>query len=140
MADDGMADCATKTERETEDDCTVISKESSLGIEAPTDKRKRARCFSPEKKGNGDRRIWRASMYNTKCNRDWTKQFPCIIADDASQHHFRCTVRMRTISCAHQGLTDVSRHCEIGTHKKSYRIPLGFLQLTSSMKRYYVQK
>ena len=130
-----MADCATKTERETEDDCTVISKESSLGIEAPTDKRKRARCFSPERKGNGDRRIWRASMYNTKFNRDWTKQFPCIIADDASQHHFRCTVRMRMISCAHQGLTDASRHCESGTHKRSYKIPLGFLQLTSSMKR-----
>ena len=31
MADDDMADCATETERETEDDCTVISKESSLG-------------------------------------------------------------------------------------------------------------
>ena len=62
-----MADCATaETERETEDDCTVISKESSLGIEAPTEKRKRARCFSPERKGSGDRRIWGASMYKTR--------------------------------------------------------------------------
>ena len=60
-------------------------------------------------------------MYKTKFNRDWSKQFPCIIADDASQHHFRCTVCMRTISCGYQGLTDVSRHCESDTHKRSYK-------------------
>ena len=43
MADDDMADCATETERETEDDCTVISKEptatwdplrSKIGLDA----------------------------------------------------------------------------------------------------------
>ena len=63
-------------------------------------------------------------MYKTKFNRNWTKQFPCIIADDASQHHFRCTVCMSTISCAHQGLTDVyvSRHCESDTHKDLTKI------------------
>ncbi|KAG1699855.1 Methylthioribulose-1-phosphate dehydratase [Nymphon striatum] len=59
-----------------------------------------------------------ASMYNTKFNPKWTAKYPCIIPDENSELCFWCLCCNRSISCKHQGLTDVERHIKTFTHKK----------------------
>lgn len=61
-------------------------------------------------------RIGGAARYNTKFNKAWTKKYECVQPVKNNPHSFLCTVCNKSISCKHQGETDIKRHIVSTAH------------------------
>lgn len=59
-----------------------------------------------------------ASTYKTKYNKEWEKTYPFIRPVHDDPHSFRCSVCMKNLSCAHQGIADVKSHSKAASHQK----------------------
>ena len=59
-----------------------------------------------------------AAVYKTKFKSTWTSKWPFATGVKGDPYSYRCNVCDRTLSCAHQGEKDVSRHAETAQHKK----------------------
>ena len=59
-----------------------------------------------------------ASTYRTKYNREWEKTYPFVRPVHGDPHAFRCSVCLKNIRCAHQGIADVKSHIKSVCHQK----------------------
>lgn len=59
-----------------------------------------------------------AYKYKTRFSTDWTKTWSFITAVPGDQHSFRCTLCSKTLSCSHQGISDVKTHIARKTHQR----------------------
>ena len=63
------------------------------------------------------RKLDGAAKYPTKFNPDWSRRWPCIQRQHASNYKFRCTICQCSVTCQHQGEKDVRRHLEGKKHR-----------------------
>ncbi len=59
-----------------------------------------------------------ASIYKTRFNEEWKKEFPCISSVAGDPYRFRCNVCCVSILCDHQGKGDVKAHCRTTGHRQ----------------------
>ena len=60
-----------------------------------------------------------AATYGSKFNPDWTRMYPCVSrGHQDNTYSFYCSICEKDVSCHHQGLADVKRHCVNATHIK----------------------
>lgn len=59
-----------------------------------------------------------AYKYKTRFSKDWTKTWSFITAVPGDRHSFRCTLCSKTLSCSHQGISDVKTHIAGKTHQR----------------------
>lgn len=59
-----------------------------------------------------------AYMYKTRFSKDWTMTWSFITAVPGDQHSFRCTLCSKTLSCGHQGISDVKTHIAGKNHQR----------------------
>ena len=62
-----------------------------------------------------------AYKYKSKFSKDWTKTWTFIASVPHDAFSFRCTVCCKTLSCAHQGITDVRSHIAGKNHQRLAR-------------------
>ena len=62
-----------------------------------------------------------AYKYKSKFSKDWTKTWTFIVSMPHDPFSFRCTVCCKTLSCAHQGITDVRSHIAGKNHQRLSR-------------------
>ena len=58
-----------------------------------------------------------AYKYKSSFCKDWTKTWSFITAVPGDQHSFQCTLCSKTLSCSHQGISDVKTHIAGKTHQ-----------------------
>ena len=56
-----------------------------------------------------------AATYKWKFKEEWSKQYP-ISRSDGNTYAFYCIPHKKSVSCSHQGLSDVTKHCKVLTH------------------------
>ena len=56
-----------------------------------------------------------AASYNTKYDKEWESKFP-ISNVNGNPHAFYCIPCAKVLSCGHQGMKDVTDHCDGNTH------------------------
>ena len=59
-----------------------------------------------------------AYKYKSSFSKDWTKTWSFITAVPGDQHSFQCTLCSKTLSCSHQGVSDVKTHIAGKTHQR----------------------
>ena len=68
----------------------------------------------------GSLRKWSgAATYRSKFQKVWQQKWPFAVPVKGDPHCFRCTVCAKTVSCGHQGETDVARHAESIQHQRN---------------------
>ena len=56
-----------------------------------------------------------AYKYKTRFSKDWTKTWSFLTAVPGDQHSFWCS---KTLSCSHQGISDVKTHIAGNIHQR----------------------
>ena len=59
-----------------------------------------------------------AYKYKTRFSKDWTKTWSFITAVPGDQQSFLCTLCSKTLSCGHQGISDVKTHIAGKNHQR----------------------
>ena len=76
-----------------------------------------------EKKNKEDdhntRKIIGSAAYRCKFDKEWSKKNYCIQPVKEDPHAFFYTICSKKVSCSHQALGDVVRHCKTALHIKS---------------------
>ena len=84
--------------------------------------KKRGEGKTEEKKNKGDdhntRKLEESATYRCKFDKDWSKKTPCIQPVKVDPHAFFCTICSKKVSCCHQAIGDVVRHCKTARHIK----------------------
>ena len=94
---------------------SVESEEEGSDCEDEPTPSKRMKSSISVKKYSG------AAVYKTKFKSTWTSKWPFATGVKADPYSYRCNVCDRSLSCAHQGEKDVSRHAESAQHKKNVK-------------------
>lgn len=71
---------------------------------------------SPKREKVTKRKLSGAATYSSSYNKQWEEKYP--ISPGRTAQEFRCNVCLCNVSCAHQGESDVKRHCEGANHIK----------------------
>ena len=61
------------------------------------------------------KKIKGAATYKRKFKEEWSKQYP-ISRSEGNPYAFYCIPCKKSASCSHQGLSDVTKHCNGLTH------------------------
>ena len=68
----------------------------------------------------GSLRKWSgAATYRSKFQKVWQQKWPFAVPVKGDPHCFHCTVCAKTVSCGHQGETDVACHAESIQHQRN---------------------
>ena len=77
-------------------------------------------CATKKQKMDDRGRKWSgAATYKSKFQKVWQQKWPFAIPVKGDPHCFCCTVCAKTVSCGHQGETDVARHVESIQHQRN---------------------
>jgi len=69
-----------------------------------------------KKRNEATRRITKPKqVYKSSFKAEWMNDYP-ITRANCNKHAFYCVPCKKTISCGHQGLADVQRHVQSGSH------------------------